>query len=40
MGEVVTAVAESGLRLLLLDEEQGVKADDRGGRCCTASAGE
>ncbi len=30
LGEVVTAVASSGLRVLLLQEEPNVKADDRG----------
>lgn len=30
LGEVVMAVAEAGLVLMLLEEEQGVKADDKG----------
>lgn len=30
LGDVVTAVAEAGLVVMLLEEEQGVKADDKG----------
>ena len=30
MGEIVTAVCGSGLVMVSLEEEQGVKADDKG----------
>ena len=30
LGQVVTAVAESGMRIVSLEEEQGVKSDDAG----------